>query len=126
MPSSALVRSIASFSLALPGLERCDRPSSAALSASGVRPGRLAQGPDEKKGRAGRTAGFKPVIAHSFQNDRAALGRAWPKPESSESPEFQQYAEPERCARRMRFAYAAHARTCHGALAADRRRHGFA
>jgi hypothetical protein len=37
----------------------------------------LAQGPDEKNGRAGRTAGF-PVIAHSFQNDRAALGRRGP------------------------------------------------
>src|SRR3954471_6901905 len=57
MPKSFLVRSMASFSLALPGLERWERPTSAPSRASGVQPGRLAQGPDEKKGRAGRTAG---------------------------------------------------------------------
>src|SRR3954465_20759 len=57
MPSKVRVRSMASFSLALPGLERWERPTSAPLRASGVQPGRLAQGPDEKKGRAGRTAG---------------------------------------------------------------------
>src|SRR6185312_10165442 len=57
MPSNLRVRSMASLSLALPGLERWERPTSAPLRASGVQPGRLAQGPDEKKGRAGRTAG---------------------------------------------------------------------
>src|SRR5215469_16007404 len=62
MPRSARVRSIASLSLAFPGFERCDRPTSAPFKASGVQPGRLAQGPDEKKGRAGRTAGSLPVI----------------------------------------------------------------
>src|SRR5579871_5681099 len=67
MPSSVLVRSIASLSLALPGLERCDRPSNAPFSASGVQPGRLAQGPDEKKGRAGRTAGIFPVMFIPFR-----------------------------------------------------------
>src|SRR5579862_2094406 len=67
MPSNAFVRSIASLSLILPGLERCDRPSSAPLKASGVQPGRLAQGPDEKKGRAGRTAGIVPVMFIPFR-----------------------------------------------------------
>src|SRR3569832_1640278 len=63
MPRICLVFSIASLSLALPGLERWERPTRAAIRASGVQPGRLAQGPDEKKGRAGRTAGcFTSVI----------------------------------------------------------------
>src|ERR1700743_3575130 len=79
MSRIARVRSIASFSLALPGLERCERPRRAPLSASGVQPGRLAQGPDEKKGRAGRTAGRLPVICHSFQNDRTPLGERGPR-----------------------------------------------
>src|SRR6266550_7326908 len=74
----ARVRSIASLSLALPGLERCDRPRQASLRASGVQPGRLAQGPDEKNGRAGRTAGRLPVMIHSFQNERAPLGERGP------------------------------------------------
>src|SRR4029078_4276921 len=67
IPSSALVRSIASLSLALPGFERCERPSNAPLSASAVQPGRLAQGPDEKKGRAGRTDGRFPVMFIPFR-----------------------------------------------------------
>ena len=54
-------------------------PAARRSSASGVQPGRLAQGPDEKKGRAGRTAGHVPVIIHSFQNDRASLGRRGPQ-----------------------------------------------
>src|SRR5579871_2165468 len=63
MPRIFRVFSIASLSLALPGLERWERPTSALDRASGVQPGRLAQGPDEKKGRAGRTAGcFTSVI----------------------------------------------------------------
>jgi hypothetical protein len=68
-----------SFSFALPCLERCERDRHASFSASGVQPGRLAQGPDEKKGRAGRTAGTVPVISHSFQNDRAPLGERGPR-----------------------------------------------
>src|ERR1700743_1046734 len=59
---------MASFSLALPGLERWERPTSAPLRASGVQPGRLAQGPDEKKGRAGRTAGVLPWLATSVMS----------------------------------------------------------
>src|SRR5271168_776863 len=68
------VLSMALLSLALPGLERCERPTSAPDRASGVQPGRLAQGPDEKKGRAGRTAGLIPVIDHSFQNEAPRWG----------------------------------------------------
>src|SRR5215472_19002253 len=68
------VLSMASLSLALPSLERCERPTTAPLRASGVQPGRLAQGPDEKKGRAGRTAGRIPVIDHSFQNEAPRWG----------------------------------------------------
>src|SRR6185312_2748463 len=75
MPSTCLVRSMASLSFALPGLERCERLRSASLRACGVHPGRLAQGPEEKKGRAGRTAGAFAVIAdHSFQNEAPRWG----------------------------------------------------
>jgi hypothetical protein len=59
--------------------ERCERPSSAPFNPSGVQPGRLAQGPDEKKGRAGRVAGFMPpVIAAPLSSspNRRNL-RAW-------------------------------------------------
>ncbi len=51
------MRSMTSFSLALPGFERCDRPTSAEASTSGDQPGRLAQGPEEKQGLFGRTFG---------------------------------------------------------------------
>src|ERR1700742_1458153 len=78
MPSSARVRSMASFNFALPGFERCERPRRAALRASGVQPGRLAQGPDEKKGRAGRTAGILPVISTFLPECSRRVGAAWP------------------------------------------------
>jgi hypothetical protein len=47
-----------SCNLALPGLERCDRPRHAPFSASSDHPGLLAQGPDEKFGTVGRVVGF--------------------------------------------------------------------
>src|SRR5262249_32705177 len=47
-----------SASRATPGFERCDRPSSAFDSTACDQPGRLAQGPDEKHGLAGRRVGF--------------------------------------------------------------------
>src|SRR6266567_255512 len=47
-----------STSRARPTRERCDRPSSASSSTAGDQPGRLAQGPDEKHGLAGRRVGF--------------------------------------------------------------------
>src|ERR1700760_373827 len=78
MPRIARVRSIASFSFAFPGLERCERPSSAPSSACGVQPGRLAQGPDEKKGRAGRTAGILPVISTFLPECSHLVGEVWP------------------------------------------------
>src|ERR1700759_2256772 len=78
MPRTARVRSMASFSFALPGLERCERPSSASESACGVQPGRLAQGPDEKKGRAGRTAGILPVISTFLPECSRRVGAPWP------------------------------------------------
>ena len=43
---------------ALAGFARCERPTSASLSASSDQPGRLLQGPDEKNGRLGFVAGF--------------------------------------------------------------------
>ena len=55
--STARVRSIASFSLCLPTLARCERDSTAPFSASSDQPGCLAQGPAEKLGLAGRMAG---------------------------------------------------------------------
>src|SRR5881392_2438674 len=45
-------------SRALPSLERCERPSTSVASFSADHPGGLAQGPDEKKGRAGWVTGF--------------------------------------------------------------------
>src|SRR5207302_6695274 len=47
-----------SASRATPGFERCERPSSAPDNAAGDQPGRLAQGPEEKHGLAGRRVGF--------------------------------------------------------------------
>src|SRR6476659_5898010 len=62
MPRSARVRSTASTIFFLAVLDRWDRPMAASKRASGVQPGRLAQGPDEKSGRAGRMFGFiKPL-----------------------------------------------------------------
>src|SRR5260221_3071854 len=58
MPSTARERSMISTSFSLPGLERCERPSSASDKAAGDQPGRLAQGPEEKHGLAGRRVGF--------------------------------------------------------------------
>ena len=47
-----------SLSLARPALERCERPTSASLSASRLQPGRFGQGPEEKWGDCGRWAGL--------------------------------------------------------------------
>src|SRR5579871_4207287 len=72
----ARVRSITSFSLALPALERCERPRQAPRSASSDHPGRLAQGPDEKQRLAGRACGF---MLYSFQNSCDPLGGRVPR-----------------------------------------------
>ena len=42
----------------MPAGERCERPSSAERSTSGVQPGRLAHGPQEKLGSAGAALGL--------------------------------------------------------------------
>ena len=58
MPRMARDRSITSASCAFGPAARCERPSNAASSAPSEKPGRLAQGPDEKLGLAGRRSGF--------------------------------------------------------------------
>jgi hypothetical protein len=45
-------------------LARCERASAASVRAWRDQPGRLAQGPDEKCGIAGRTPGFVAVIIY--------------------------------------------------------------
>src|SRR5476649_9729 len=72
----ALVRSTASTIFFLPILDRWERPTAASLRTSGVHPGRLAQGPDEKSGRAGRMVGF--VISFSLTEELHSGGGAWP------------------------------------------------
>src|SRR5690349_15724749 len=76
MPSRARVRSMASTIFFLPSLERWDRPTAASLRTSGVQPGRLAQGPDEKSGRAGRAFGF--IKNLSLAEELRSGGGAWP------------------------------------------------
>ena len=56
-PSSLRVRSIASLSLALAALDRCDRPTNAPSRARSVQPGRFLVGPDENRASVGRTPG---------------------------------------------------------------------
>jgi hypothetical protein len=51
-----------STSRARPGFERCERPFSALASTAGDQPGRLAQGPEEKHGLAGRRVGFMTLV----------------------------------------------------------------
>ena len=77
--STARVSRIASDRRALPIVLRCERPRLSRLRAEGFQPGRLAQGPLEKCGRAGRTFGMF-VNGLSSQRARAALGRRGPPP----------------------------------------------
>src|SRR5471032_1230742 len=76
MPRMLRVRSTASTIFFLPILDRWERPTAASLRTSGVHPGRLAQGPDEKSGRAGRMVGF--VISFSLTEEMHSGGGAWP------------------------------------------------
>src|SRR6266404_8521252 len=65
MPRIVRLRSITSDSLALPGLERCERAIQASPRADSAQPGRLAQGPDEKCATRGRSLGcmgMSPVL----------------------------------------------------------------
>src|SRR5690606_9867282 len=77
---SSRVRSIAYCSLVLPTLARCERPSEASARASSYHPGRLAQGPEEKLGLAGRRSGFEVFVIAvlSSQIARLSLGRGGP------------------------------------------------
>src|SRR5690606_28574594 len=56
------VSSMARSSFALPILARCERPSGASASAASDHPGRLAQGPEEKLGLAGRVPGLEMLV----------------------------------------------------------------
>src|SRR5262249_30481494 len=68
MRSRARERSMTSTHCAKPGAERCDRPTSAPDKACGDQPGRLAHGPDEKHGLAGRRVGFMtPSLPHKIR-----------------------------------------------------------
>src|ERR1700720_200915 len=58
---------MARLSFALPSLARCERPRAASVRACRLQPGRLAQGPDEKCGTAGRTPGIVFVMSLPFQ-----------------------------------------------------------
>src|SRR5947209_245186 len=68
---------MASLSLALPALARCERPRGAPDRFSSDHPGRLAQGPDEKQGEAGRAAGRSTIDA-ILPDERLSLGRGVP------------------------------------------------
>ena len=59
------IRATRTALIAKPTPERCERPVSAASSTAGDHPGRLAQGPEEKQGLAGRRFGFMvPFLQH--------------------------------------------------------------
>src|SRR5215813_13938658 len=70
---------MASLRRALPSLARCERPRKACSRFCTDQPGRLAQGPEEKKGLTGRLAGLVvEVIALPFQIECPSLGRGGP------------------------------------------------
>src|SRR5262249_35240012 len=71
---------MARLSFALPILARCERPSAASVSAWRLQPGRLAQGPDEKCGVAGRTAGIGLVMSSILPDGRPSVGKGVPSP----------------------------------------------
>src|SRR6516165_934448 len=62
MPRIVRERSTTSTIRARPAAERCERPDNASASTAGDHPGRLAQGPDEKHGLAGRRFGFMGAV----------------------------------------------------------------
>src|SRR5579859_4512620 len=80
-PNTARVRSMASLSLALPGLERCERPSNALSSACRLQPGRFFVGPDENRASAGRIAGVGKRVIQLYSHPyrwASAVGSGWP------------------------------------------------
>src|SRR5262245_19179253 len=68
------VSAIACLRRALPGADRCERPVSAEARSPDAHPGILAQGPEEKRGFCGRTAGFSIVIRPPSQMDAPRWG----------------------------------------------------
>src|SRR5579863_6036265 len=70
MPRILRLRSFSSTILALPSLPRCDRPSAASASTSGVQPGRLAQGPEQKLAALGRIEGLDGISGLSRGSKR--------------------------------------------------------
>src|SRR6056297_3596195 len=88
-PRIARVSSIAAFSLALPTAARCERPRAASDSLSSEKTGGLAQGPEEKRGLAGRADGLRTVSCDAggviaiyaiLPDKRPSLGRGVPPP----------------------------------------------
>ena len=69
---------MASANFALPPAARCDRPSQASLKALWVHVGGLAQGPEEKRGFAGRDAGYSIAINAILSDMRPSLGKGVP------------------------------------------------
>tara|TARA_B100001057_G_scaffold327678_2_gene327973 strand:- start:21974 stop:22264 length:291 start_codon:yes stop_codon:yes gene_type:complete len=58
------VKFITSLNFFFAAVDLCDRPTQAPFKTAGVQPGRLAHGPDEKKGFRGKAVGF---IVCSFE-----------------------------------------------------------
>ena len=58
------VNAMISLNFFLAVVDLCDRPTQASFKTAGVHPGRLAHGPDEKKGTRGKAVGF---ITYSFK-----------------------------------------------------------
>src|SRR5688500_6551711 len=91
-PRILRVRSIEYLRRDLPSFDRCERPSTSSLSLSGVQPGRLAHGPEEKYGRAGRTAGGVFVNVTLLAESTRRVGTAWPAAASKDgSPDVKPF-----------------------------------
>src|SRR6187551_2545131 len=69
---------MARLSFALPIFDRCERPSTASVRACRLHPGRLAQGPEEKCGLAGRTPGIGFVMSSTLPDRSLSVGRGVP------------------------------------------------
>ena len=78
MPRISRVPSIAAFNFALPIAARWLRPKGASARFFKSNVGILAQGPDEKRGFAGRDAGCLIAINATLSDNRPSLGRGVP------------------------------------------------
>src|SRR6266480_6859243 len=70
---------MARLSFALPIFDRWERPRTASLRFWRFQPGRLAQGPEEKCGTTGRTAGIAIDIRSTLPDSRPSVGRGVPR-----------------------------------------------